>query len=152
MLFPTLLLLASCSSGPVPIKTLDLDPGAQEKCAAFVDALPRTLTDEDPRETKPAKALGAAYGDPAIVVTCGVALPADVDKDSICEVANGVGWSAPPEQYDDQDVDVTFYALTFDPIVEMRLPADYRPNGLAAALADLAAPITEHLEPVGECF
>jgi hypothetical protein len=145
------LLLTACS-GPVEIDTPDLDPEDLAACEAFVDDLPDTLNDEDPTETEPKDALGAAYGDPAIIVLCGVDVPNEFNETSACEEANRVGWFAPPEQYDDQSADVTIFAVTHRPVVELRLPSDYRPAGLAAALAELAEPVKRHLERVQECI
>ena len=144
------LLLIACS-GPVQIDPPDLNAEDQSACEAFADDLPATLTDETPVETEPKDPLGAAYGDPAMAVICGVDVPDGFDAVSECQEANQVGWYAPPEQYDDQSADVTIFAVTHRPLVELRLPAEYRPNGLAAALAELADPIKRHLARVQDC-
>ena len=144
------LLLMACS-GPVEIDPPDLDADDQAACEAFADDLPATLNDEKPVETEPKDPLGGAYGDPAMAVICGVDVPDDFDAVSECQEANQVGWYAPPEQYDDQSADVTIFAVTHRPLVELRLPAEYRPNGLAAALAELAGPIKRHLARVQDC-
>ena len=144
------LLLVACS-GPVEIDTPDLGADDRAACEGFVDDLPATLSDEEPVETEPKDALGAAYGDPAIVVTCGADVPDGFDATSECQEANGVGWYAPSEQYDDQSADVTIFAVTHRPVIEMRVPSDYRPEGLAAALAQLAAPVEGNLEKVQDC-
>jgi hypothetical protein len=138
-------------SGPVEIDPPDLNADDQAACESFADDLPATLNDEKPVETEPKDPLGGAYGDPAMAVICGVDVPDGFDAASECEEANQVGWYAPPEQYDDQSADVTIFAVTHRPIVELRLPAEYRPNGLAAALAELAAPIKRHLAKVQDC-
>jgi Protein of unknown function (DUF3515) len=144
------LLLAACS-GPVEVDSPDVDAGDRAACEGLVDDLPATLSGEDPVETEPKDPLGAAYGDPAIIVVCGVDVPEDFNETSACEEANKVGWYAPPEQYDDQSADVTIFAVTHRPVVELRMPSDYRPAGLAAALAELAAPVKRNLEKVQDC-
>jgi hypothetical protein len=144
------LLLAACS-GPVEIDPPDLDDADRTACEAFADDLPATLNDEEPVETEPKDPLGGAYGDPAIAVVCGVGVPDGFEQTSDCEEVNNVGWYAPPEQYDDQSADVTIFAVTHRPVVELRLPAEYRPDGLAAALAELAAPVKRNLDRVGDC-
>ena len=144
------LLLVGCSD-PVEIDPPDLDPEEQAACEAFADDLPETLADEKPVDTEPEDPLGGAYGDPAIAVVCGVDVPDDFDNTSMCEEVNKVGWYAPPEQYDDQSSDVTIFAVTHRPVVELRVPADYRPNGLAAALAELSGPVEQTLERVDDC-
>jgi hypothetical protein len=144
------LLLTGCG-GPVEIDSPDLDAEERAACEAFVDDLPPTLTGEEPAEIEPTDSLGAAYGDPPIIVVCGVGVPEGFNETSACEEADNVGWYAPPEQYDDQSADVTIFAVSHRPLVELRLPSDYRPAGLAAALAELARPVKRHLELVQEC-
>ena len=100
------LLLAACS-GPVEVDAPDVDADDRAACEAFVDDLPATLAAKTPVETEPKDPLGAAWGDPAIVLRCGVDVPDEFDETSACEEADGVGWFAPPEQYDDQSADVT---------------------------------------------
>ncbi len=145
------LLLTACSGGPVELDSPEPEVQDRAACEALVDDLPPALADEELREIEPTDALGAAYGDPAIVVVCGSDVPAEFNETSSCEVADGVGWYAPPEQYDDQSADVTMFSVTHRPVVELRLPSDYRPAGLAAALAQLAAPVKRHLEHVQDC-
>jgi hypothetical protein len=99
----------------------------------------------------PAAALGRAWGDPAIVVRCGVDVPDDFGETARCEVANGVGWFVPDEQVDDQDSDLVFTAAGYRPVVSVDVPHDYRPEGSAAVIAHLAAAVQEHLELVDDC-
>ncbi len=144
--------LTGCSAGPVDVVTPDLDDADRSACEAFVADLPPSIFDEAPRDIDPPDALGGAYGDPAIVVRCGVAVPDGFDQAvSSCEVANGVGWYVPPEQFDEQDADVTLTAAGYRPIVEVSVPAEYRPDGTAAAIAQLAAAVDEHLTLVENC-
>lgn len=146
------LLVGGCSAGPVEIKSPNGLPDAdQQACEAFIADLPPTLAEEMPREIDPADALGAAYGDPAITVTCGVPVPAGFDRTSSCEVANGVGWYVPPEQFDNQNADVTMSAAGYRPVVQIRVPHDYRPNGQAAAIAELAKAVETHLSLLENC-
>lgn len=144
--------LTGCSGGPVDIATPDLGDADRSVCEAFSAALPGSLAGEPRRESDPADALGAAYGDPAIVVRCGVGAPEGFDQaSSSCEVANGVGWYVAPEEFDDQSADVTLSAAGYRPVVEVRLPGEYRPEGPAAAIAELAAAVDEHLTLVENC-
>ncbi len=145
------LLLVACS-GPVEIDPPDLNAEDEAACEAFAANLPATLNDEKPVETDPEDPLGAAYGDPPIVVICGVDVPEGFDGTAACEEANNVGWYAPPEQYDDPSADVTIFATTHRPLVELKVPAEYRPNGLAASLAELSASVKQDLERVDDCF
>ncbi len=43
-------------------------------------------------------------------------------------------------------------ALSHSPFVRVQIPADYRPDGAAAVLAELSKPISENLELVDECL
>ena len=45
-----------------------------------------------------ASATAAAWGDPAIVLRCGVGEPASFDQFSTCQIVNGVAWYIPDEQ------------------------------------------------------
>lgn len=147
-----LVLLTACSEGPVELVTPDLDPEALAACEAFVADLPESLADEASRDVEPPDALGAAFGDPAIVVRCGVAVPADFDEAvSSCEVANGVGWYVAPEEFDDQEADVTLTAAGYRPVVSVTVPGGYRPDGPAAAIAQVAASVDAHLTLIENC-
>jgi len=66
-------------------------------------------------------------------------------------VADGVGWFVPLEQIDDEDADLVFAAVGYRPIVSVDVPHDYRPEGGAAVIADLAEPVKDHLELVDDC-
>ncbi len=120
-------------------------------CNAFLDDLPRRLAGEEKRKVNPAAALGRAWGDPAIVVRCGVGVPPEFDETSACVVANGVGWFVPDQQVDDQGSDLLFTAVGYRPIVSVEVPDDYRPEGSAAVIAELADPVDQHLELVDDC-
>lgn len=140
------LLAGACGSSPVAIQTPEGLPAAdQQACEEFVAALPDTLAGEDKREIEPSDALGAAYGDPAITVSCGVPKPADFNETSSCEVEDGVGWFVPPEVFDNQSADVTMTAAGYRPVVQLRIPHTYRPDGPAAAIAELGADVDAHL-------
>jgi Protein of unknown function (DUF3515) len=146
------LLLAGCTgSDSAGSERTDLDAGDKSACEGFFDDLPQTLIGER-RVGLDADQLSAAYGSPAIVVQCGVDVPEEFDATAQCEVAEHVGWYAPVEQYDDQDADVTLFSVTYRPIVEVRLPGEYRPDGIAAALADLADPVKDNLTKDKNCL
>lgn len=70
-----LLALAACSTGPVDAVPPSPPDGAARLCEALHDALPGTVDGLSSRETDPASDFTAAWGDPAIVLRCGVARP-----------------------------------------------------------------------------
>ena len=143
--------LAGCA-GPVSIDASELDAADRAACAAFLDDLPDELADEGERDLDPDDALGAAYGDPPIVVTCVAQVPAEFDDVSACEQVNDVGWFVPYDQVADPDADAVLTAMSHHPFVQVTVPADYRPDGAAAVLADLAKPIADNLEGVDDCL
>ena len=143
------LLLAGC--GPVELATPDLSEADAAACAALVADLPDTLAGHERVETEPPDAPGAAWGDPAIVVSCGVAEPDEFEPDSACLNVSGVDWFVPREQDLDNDADLTLTTVGREPRVRLDVPAEERPDGSAAALAELAAPVQEHLRPTQPC-
>ena len=143
--------LAACS-GPTEISAYDLDDADRAACEAFVADLPDRLADEERGDVEPADALGAAYGDPAIVVTCGVPVPDGFDQTSQCQVANGVGWYVPPEQIDVAEGEATLSAAGNRPIVSVVVPGgEGRGEDAAAAIAELAPLVDEHLPLEQRC-
>ena len=144
------LLLAACG-GPVEVDVPELSAAERDACEAFAADLPDTLYDRPRVEIEPSDAPAAAYGEPAIVVRCGVGEPEGWDLTASCEIANGVGFYIPEEQYDDQGLDLTLTTAGYRPRIEVQLPAEYRPNGGPAAMAVLAPLVEEHLELVDAC-
>jgi hypothetical protein len=138
------LALAGCSSTPT-VDDVDLSGDRRAACEALVADLPDTLAGLERREVEPADALGAAWGDPAYVLTCGVPEPEDYEPTAECNVIGGVGWYVPDDQLTDQAEDATPIALSLRPYVEVLVPADYRTEGIDRALAELAPALKEHL-------
>ena len=143
MLGAALLVASGCSSpaeptpaatGPVaaPAPTRSLTPPQREACAALVAALPdeidpgvrRRPVDGDGERT-------AAWGDPAVVLTCGVPPPDRPDEPA---QVNGVAWSV-------RDVGDGFRWTTeqLDVPVAVEIPGAYD-NG-----AELVNPLAEPL-------
>jgi hypothetical protein len=151
LLVPTVV-LSGCSAGPVRIDAADLDAADRTACQAVLADLPDELADESRRDVQPADAIGAAYGDPPIVVTCVDQVPESFDKFSQCQQVNDVGWYVPDEQVADPDSDAVLTALSHGPFVQVTVPAEYRPDGAAAVLAELSKPISDNLELVDECL
>ena len=95
-------------------------------------ALPEKVLDAERRKTEPVSPLTAAYGDPPIEVTCGVAPPAGMaEAQSQCFEVNGVGWFA-------KEVENGFIFTTIgrQVYVEVAVPAKYAPE--ANALTDVS--------------
>jgi hypothetical protein len=145
-------LLTSCSSSEVLIEEHDLSRADRAACSALVDDLPDTLAGELRRPVDPDDALGAAWGDPAYVLTCGVPEPRDYAPTAECNVIKGVGWYVTDDQLSDMRVDVTPIALTRTPYVELLVPARYRAEGIDRALAELAPVLKKHLAEGLSCL
>jgi hypothetical protein len=143
-----LVALAATGCGAVDIPATDVTGSDRAACAALVEALPAKVSDQPRRETD-GNPLGAAWGDPAIVLRCGVGEPKGYDQFSSCQVANGLGWFVPDEQIPDQGVDVVMTTVERSPRVEVRVPAEYRPP--VAVMVDLGEAIKQHTRLVKRC-
>ena len=125
------LLLAGCAAEPLAVEAPSPEPAEVAACEDLLAVLPDELAGQERREVTGGDGLVAAWGDPAIVLTCGVGAPADFTRSSTCVEANGTGWFVPDSVLLDSDpqVDVTMTAVGFRPRVEVFLPGDYRPDG-----------------------
>ncbi|WP_322938276.1 DUF3515 domain-containing protein [Nocardioides bizhenqiangii] len=143
--------LTACG-GPVEVDVPDVDAADAAACEAFTDALPDTLADEERVDIEPADAPAAAYGDPPIVVTCGVDSPEGFGPGAQCELVNDVPWYIPSEQYDDLDLDLEITSAWHEPRVQVVMPADLRGDGLEAGIMAVLSPLVDqHLTAVGTC-
>ncbi len=146
-----LLALAGCADEPVSISSPDVGPSARVTCEQFLADLPSELAGEQKRALARNGALGAAWGDPAIVLTCGGELPDDFDRFAQCVEANGVGWFVPADAEADQSSTAALTAAGYRPVVRVTVPGDYRPEGVASVMAQLADPVRQHLRLVDRC-
>ena len=144
-----LLATAGCTAGDVDVEPTH--PGADAAaCERLVDALPDTVAGLERREVLDSAATtGAAWGDPAIVLRCGLGEPASFDALSSCQITNGVAWYVPDEQITGQAVDITMTTIGRQPGVEVTIPADYFPP--AATMVDLTAALKQHTDEVERC-
>lgn len=143
----TLLLVAACSPATVDIPAPALDDDEAAACARLVRALPDRLADQERRG--PDVAHGAAWGDPAVVLRCGVDEPAGFDELSTCQVVNDVAWYIPQEQVAGEPVDILMTTVGRRPNVEVSIPEEYFPP--AAAMAQLSDALLEHSTEVEPC-
>jgi len=142
-------LMALAATGcKVDVPDTDVPATQRSACAALVEALPASVSDQERRETK-GNPLGAAWGDPAIVLRCGVGEPANYDPLVGCQRVNGMDWYIPEKGMNDQQADVVMTTYGRVPAVEVALPSEYRPP--VAALVDLEAAIEKHTRLVKPC-
>lgn len=147
---PLAFLASACGSGQVSVAHYALTPAGQRYCPAFMAALPQHVSDQ-PRRRTTGERYAAAWGDPPIVLRCGVGRPAGYTTSSPCQTRNGIGWFVPPAQIDDLGSDVTMTLVHRAPFVEVEVPASYRPNGPANVMAALDAAIRKATVARGRC-
>ncbi len=143
-----LTVLAGTSCGAVDVRASEVSGSERKACADLVEALPDRVSEQQRRETE-GNPLGAAWGDPAIVLRCGVGTPSGYDKFAACQVADGLGWFVPDEQMADQGRDLVMTTIERSPRVEVLVPAEYRPP--PAVMVDLAEAIKRHTRLVKPC-
>ena len=141
--------LSGCSAGPVEVTTPRLAGDAAETCRALVAALPSTVDGQARREVEPPGAYAAAWGDPAIVLRCGVPQHPDFDDFAACQETNGVGWFVPEDQISGEPEPITMTTIGREQNVEVRLPEDRWPP--ANAMVDLAQAIKATVPEVDGC-
>ena len=145
------LVLVACGKEPVSIPTLRLTAADQAVCQRVTDALPDQVANQSRRKTQPAEALGGAWGDPAIVAQCGVPVPSDFSRTAPCQTADGVGWYLPDTAFQDESSDIVISTAGYRPILQVTVPGSYRPEGMAAAMVQLAPMVKEYTKLVKPC-
>ena len=127
-----LLTVAACSADTNAVDASDLSPADAGVCRDLVDALPETLAGHDQVEVTGDTAYGAAWGDPPILLTCGVDA-VDLTNVPPCTVVNGVGWIV-----QESDGATILTADGYRPRVQVRVPDDYdQPASTVTGLASL---------------
>jgi hypothetical protein len=149
MLAAGLLGLAACGDGAVHVDRFQVTGPGHTTCQEFLAALPDELAGEHRRRVT-GSTFAAAWGDPAIVLRCGVPLPEDFAS-SPCITRDGIGWSVPADQADRIDLDAVMTLAFRSPEVQVRVPRHYRPNGPSEVMADLDGVIRAHTTATGEC-
>lgn len=150
--------LAACESSaptdlpPVPVQHGGAGP-AGAGCRALVAQLPAQVADQTSRSVapEPAQQRAAAWGDPPIVLTCGVQRPSGFNRLSTCTTVNDIEWYIPEEQLEPDSAagPVTMTTVNRTPRVEVSMPRDYWPP--ATTLADLSEPLAATSRRTGRC-
>ena len=127
------LLLTACST-PVPVPNVTPEGPARHTCLRLADRLPDRVGDGERRDTRPGGPFSAAWGDPPIVLRCGVTAPAALSPTSELVSVNRVDWFAErlPRGY-------RFTTVGLPARIEVRVPAAYAPE--VNPLVDLAPAI-----------
>jgi hypothetical protein len=143
------LLLSACGGDSVHVDRFTVSAAGHETCQRLLSALPDRVA-EQRRRTVTGSTYAAAWGDPAIVLRCGVAMPKTFDKFSTCQETNGIGWFIPEEQMTGEPTSVTMTTIGRDVNVEVTLPREHWPP--ANAMVDLARAIKKTTAETAPCL
>jgi hypothetical protein len=128
------------ATGPVPVTAPPSLASTAAPCASLLNRLPRTLDGSDARPVTAAPDRVVAWGDPAVVLRCGVPKPKAATAVAQEFVINGVAWV----YADDHGTGV--WTLTKRTVyVEVRTPAKYHGSASQVILNPLADPIAAAL-------
>jgi len=120
---------------PVDVSGSPVDP----QCADFLASLPVTVVDQRLRETVPREMTAAAWGDPPIVVRCGVAEPTALGDSSTLIDVESITWF--PEPLSNGTL---FTSVGRTPRIEVTVPRDFAPE--VNVLVDLADSTRAHTD------
>jgi hypothetical protein len=112
--------LSGCATPQLDVTPVDSPPAS---CAAVLAALPASVGGHQRRTvTTAARASAGAWGDPAIVLRCGVPRPASYTPTGNCLVINDIEWYVEPASGG-----TIFTIVGADPRIEVSVPAAYAP-------------------------
>ncbi|MFF8972112.1 DUF3515 domain-containing protein [Streptomyces sp. NPDC014995] len=142
VVLPSLALLLAavgCSSadGDASVAVPSPSSTVAELCRNLDQALPSTVDDLGRRDPSPASTLTAGWGNPAIILRCGVERPGKMsDQEADGVEVNGVGWLLEKQG----NGSFRFTTALRRAYVEVTIPEDRTANGMAP-LVDLASAI-----------
>jgi hypothetical protein len=121
-------------------------------CRSLLDSLPSKVADQSSRAVRPDGAWGAAWGDPPIVLSCGVPPPRGFGRASTCTTVDGVDWYLPESQLQPGNgpSDLTMTTVHRAVHVQVRMPGEYWPP--ATTLADLSPVVKAAVPRRGHCL
>ena len=143
-----LLPLLLCACGPLRVAPTSPTGMNKQECQAILKALPDKL-DGQSRVPTSGSAYAVAWGDPPVVLRCGVPRPTDFDETLGCQGANGIMWFVPSRVIDDQDSDVLMTSIGRSTNVEVLVPAKRRPP--ADEMVDIGSVLAQTTTRVGGC-
>lgn len=109
-------------------------------CDPFLGSLPVTIAEQTVRETVPRDVSASAWGDPPIIVRCGVPTPVGLNPASALIDVESTTWF--PE---DLTNGTMFTSVGITPRIEVTVPRDYAPE--VNVLLDLAPAVSAHTSP-----
>ena len=103
----------------LPVEVPPVTPEADASCPALMSTLPLELTGDESRRVRSASPYAYAWGDPAVVLICGVDRPAGYVVGVSAIQINGVQWYV-----DTDDPDTTVWTTVDRPVyVQISLPS-----------------------------
>lgn len=138
-------LAAGCGSGAVQAAAPHPDAGTRRLCGALSQRLPGRLDGHARRAVSPRSPLTAAWGDPPIVLRCGVPLPAGMAPTAELTVVNGISWfpaGSAASQSASGSGPAVFTEVGRQARVEVTVPASGEPAApMLVRLSDLIAAV-----------
>ena len=134
-------IVGGCGGSAVDVAGPTHGPAA---CRSLVEALPQHVAGQARRTVSPQGALAGAWGDPPIVLRCGVPEPAALRPSSACAVVDHVGWFV-----QELDEGYRFSTIGRATTVQVEVPYDYQPA--ANALVDLAGAVRGSVPQTEPC-
>jgi hypothetical protein len=136
-------LCASCGVGAVELRSADLPDDVRAVCDDLLADVPSLVAGGERRDVSPYGA-GAAWGDPATTLRCGVTDAEGMNPAMRCEVVEGVGWYA--EKLEGGYRFTTIGRQTYVEVVVPEAQAQ-----ASAALVDLASAIRATVPEIEPC-
>lgn len=119
---------------PLPVEVPPVTPGAAQYCPAVMGGLPLELAGEPSRPVRSDSPFASAWGEPPVVLVCGVDRPAGWVVGAQAIEINGVQWYV-----DTADPEATVWTTVDRPVyVEISLPADVDSAPVTALTTALA--------------
>lgn len=119
---------------PLQVEVPPVTPEADEHCPALMGLLPLDLAGQQSRPVQADSPFAYAWGDPAVVLRCGVDRPAGWVVTASAIQINGVQWYV-----DTTDPETTVWTAVDRPVyVEVRLPRGVDSAPVTALTTDLA--------------
>lgn len=152
---PVVALVAACGpSAELSVEDPQPDGEAAEVCEAVMAALPAAVEGEEARDVAGPARFSAAWGDPAIVLRCGVARPAvlTAGSDTYRPTADAVMVDDVSWLLEQREGGYRFTTTERTLFVEVDVPDSYAPE--VNVLVDVAEALHEHLpyDPLWEGY
>jgi hypothetical protein len=125
-------------AAPLPVQVPPVTPEAEANCPGLMGNLPLTLTGEQSRPVDSDTPFAYAWGDPAVVLVCGVDRPAGFVATAGLIQINGVQWYV-----DDSDPDTVVWTAVDRPVyVQVSIPSSVDSGPVAALSPIIGATLT----------